>query len=161
MERCNNGWTTKADGRAARTERVPGQAKMDEKVERDDENARGLGTKRDGEKITRSRHTEEKGRKKRDTLRERKRESVCAKSTLLSLGVSFSSLRSVVVLFLSLSLSLSFYLFPSLSLLFSLSLSTTCLPFSPVRAGEKRLPILRQGQDRDFNQLARFLGPGK
>lgn len=31
---------------------------------------------------------------------------------------------------------------------------------SPVCAGE-RLPILRQGQDRDFNQLAGFLGPGK
>ena len=139
MERCNNGWTTKADGRAARTERVPGQAKMDEKVERDDENARGVGTKRDGEKITRSRHTEEKGRKKRDTLRERKRESVCAKSTLLSLGVSFSSLRSVVVLFLSLSLSLSLFLSIPISL-------ATFLPV-PIHDLSTFLPSARRGEE--------------
>lgn len=48
------------------------------------------------------------------------------------------------------SFSLSFPLFIS----FFLALS------SPVCAAE-RLPILRQGQDRDFNQLAGFLGPGK
>lgn len=29
------------------------------------------------------------------------------------------------------------------------------------RAPGERLPILLQGQDRDFNQLAGFLGPGK
>lgn len=50
-------------------------------------------------------------------------------------------------------LSLSLPLWP-LFISFSLALS------SPVYAGE-RLPILRQGQDRDFNQLAGFLGPGK
>lgn len=49
---------------------------------------------------------------------------------------------------ISLSLSLRLYLSRSPSL---------CLR---QYAGE-RLPILRQGQDRDFNQLAGFLGPGK
>lgn len=52
--------------------------------------------------------------------------------------------------------------FPSLS--FSLFLSTYLARprsvSSPACTGE-RLPILRQGQDRDFNQLAGFLGPGK
>ena len=93
----------------------------------------------------------------------RERERACVQSLLFYL-LAFLFRRcapSLCSFSRSLSLSPSFYLFPSLSLLFSLSLSTTCLPFSPVRAGEKRLPILRQGQDRDFNQLARFLGPGK
>jgi len=58
---------------------------------------------------------------------------------------------------LSLSFSSSLFFFLLLHLYlspFSLALS------SPACAGE-RLPILQQGQDRDFNQLAGFLGPGK
>lgn len=92
------------------------------------------------EKITRSRHT---GRRERV-------------QSLLFYLVPF-----LFRLALRLSFSLSLSLSSSPSLLSSLSLSSMYTTFLPSVRREERLPILRQGQDRDFNQLARFLGPGK
>ena len=121
-----------------------GQTKMDEKEERTRmrKGRRASETERDGKNYAKPTYGEERA---------------CAKSTLLSRAVSFSPCASTLLLSLSRSLSLS----SSPSLLSSLSLSSMYTTFLPSVRREERLPILRQGQDRDFNQLARFLGPGK
>ena len=127
-----------------------GQTKMDEKEERTRmrKGRRASETERDGKNYAKPTYGEERA---------------CAKSTLLSRAVSFSSCASTLLLSLSLSLSLSrsLSLSSSPSLLSSLSLSSMYTTFLPSVRREERLPILRQGQDRDFNQLARFLEPGK
>lgn len=119
-----------------------GQTKMDEKEERK-ENAKRLESERDGARWKKLREADIRGG-----------ESVCK-------VYSFISCRFFFVLRFDSPFSLSLSLSSSPSLLSSLSLSSMYTTFLPSVRREERLPILRQGQDRDFNQLARFLGPGK
>lgn len=132
--------------RIARTD-GSGQTKMDERWRR-----RGNAKKIRAE---RKRETEAGWRKIiRERLRvERERESVQSLLIYSSFPSPCSNYPSIYPSFFSLSLSI--YTFLPLPL----PSSTFLLP--PGVRREKRLPILRRGQDRDFNQLARgFSDPG-
>lgn len=138
-ERCNNGRTTKAD---SSNRRFGANQNGWEEGEREKNPWRGREL--DGEKL-RERLTYWLSRV------ERERESV--QSPLIYLfSISCSIYPSI---YPSLFFSLSLYTFLPLPLPSSES------TFLPSVRREKRLPILRRGQDRDFNQLARgFSDPG-
>lgn len=136
--------------RIARTD-GSGQTKMDERWRRRG-NAKKIRAERKRER-ERDGSWMEKNYTREAEGGERERESVQSLLIYSSFPSPCSNYPSIYPSFFSLSLSI--YTFLPLPL----PSSTFLLP--PGVRREKRLPILRRGQDRDFNQLARgFSDPG-